>query len=117
MTWLQPGSPRSRLAGTEMGQAPRCPNAFHPTDPEIARDPWDLRRELREHCPVSRVGAADDRVIVVTRYDDTTRVYRDYRSFGNIGFHPSRPFLSFGARTVGPGRDDDRHLRSELSNA
>ena len=63
---------------------------YHPADPETTRSPFPALAELRRTCPVSRrTGAGLPPVTLVTRYEDARDVYRDYRTFGNIGFYPS----------------------------
>ncbi len=65
-------------------------NEYHPADPQTTRDPFPALAELRRTCPVSRRIEPDlPPVTLVTRYEDLRTVYRDYRTFGNIGFYPS----------------------------
>ncbi len=63
---------------------------YHPADPDATRNPFPALAELRRTCPVSRrTGDGLPPVTLVTRYEDARDVYRDYRTFGNIGFYPS----------------------------
>ncbi len=64
--------------------------AYHPADPDATRDPFGALAELRRSCPVARLTPPDlPPVTLVTGYEDARVVYRDYRTFGNIGFYPS----------------------------
>lgn len=52
---------------------------FYDLDADLLRDPWALYADLREQAPVLRVGPA----VVVTRYEDVKRVFRDAETFSN----------------------------------
>jgi len=69
---------------------PTGPGGYHPADPVTTRDPYAALRELRRTCPVARLDGPDlPPVTLVSAYADARAVYRDYRTFGNIGFYPS----------------------------
>jgi cytochrome P450 len=60
--------------------------SYHPFDAAQAHHAESPLAELREHCPVSRQareGLPD--VVLVTRYDDVSAVFRNYKTFGNMG--------------------------------
>jgi cytochrome P450 len=59
---------------------------YHPFDPVQARDPEAALATLRQLCPISRQtreGLPD--VVLVTRYHDVSAVFRNYKTFGNMG--------------------------------
>jgi cytochrome P450 len=59
---------------------------FHPFRWEDAEDPFDTLRELRTTCPVARVEFPPlPPAKLVTRYDDMATIFRDWRTFNNIG--------------------------------
>jgi cytochrome P450 len=68
----------------------RPPNGYHPVDPTAARDPFAQLAELRASCPISHPEMEGfPPLTLLTRYADVTFAYRDYKTFGNIGFFPS----------------------------
>ena len=62
---------------------------FHPIDSQDASCPYQKLAELRRSCPVSRADREEfPPVTVLTKYEDVVSVFRNWRSFGNIGSDP-----------------------------
>ena len=64
----------------------RPPSGFHPFRWEDAEDPFDELKELRAKCPISQVDFPPlPPAKLVTRYDDMATIFRDWKTFNNIG--------------------------------
>jgi cytochrome P450 len=64
----------------------RPPNDFHPFRWEDAEDPFDALKELRHKCPISDPEFAPlPPIKLLTRYEDLAAVFRDWKTFNNIG--------------------------------
>jgi cytochrome P450 len=64
----------------------RPPNGFHPFRWEDAEDPFDALKELRAKCPISQVDFPPlPPAKLVTRYDHMATIFRDWKTFNNIG--------------------------------
>ncbi len=70
----------------QTGDARLPTTAFHPVDPDQARDPFDALMSLRQTCPISQPRFRDyPPTILFTRYDDIAEILRGWHSFGSIG--------------------------------
>jgi cytochrome P450 len=62
------------------------PSGFHPFRWEDSEDPFEALHELRLKCPISQVEFPPlPPAKLVTRYDDLGTIFRDWRTFHNIG--------------------------------
>jgi cytochrome P450 len=59
--------------------------AFDPHDPQFARDPWSVYRELRERCPVAYSDTYDGGFWVLSKYADVRTVALDPAHFSSAG--------------------------------
>jgi cytochrome P450 len=65
---------------------PPVSTTFHPLNPDDTADPIEPLAELRHRCPMSRPQMDGvPPITLVTRYDDAVEVYRNYRTWGNLG--------------------------------
>jgi cytochrome P450 len=68
---------------SEQGEAT---TAFHPFRWEDAEDPFEALKGLRHRCPISEPSFPPlPSAKLFTRYDDLATVFRDWRTFNNIG--------------------------------
>jgi cytochrome P450 len=64
----------------------RPPNGFHPFRWEDAEDPFDAVKDLRAKCPISQPDFPPlPPAKLVTRYADLATIFRDWKTFNNIG--------------------------------
>ncbi len=71
------GSETDRVTAAPVDRA----YAFDPTDPDQAKDFAHMAR-IRREKPVCRPA---ENVVITTRYDDTSRAFRDARRFSSVG--------------------------------
>lgn len=62
---------------------PTPDHAFDPHDPEFARDPWSVYRQLRESCPVAYSDTYDGGFWVLSKYADVRAVALDPAHFSS----------------------------------
>jgi cytochrome P450 len=78
-------------ADTQSSYLDVCGQNFDPLNPMLTADLTRTLREMRERCPALR-SEAHGGFVAVTRYDDITRIFRDWETFSSArGMLPVPP--------------------------
>ena len=78
--------PGSNCFGECMITLPPASATFHPLNPADTANPFEKLDDLRATCPISRPQLdGQPELTFFTRYGDVAGIYRDYRTWGNLG--------------------------------